>query len=226
MYFFNKYAATFRPQNSEERNQTFYVKKNAGITAKEAYNLLSGRAVNKDLTNAEGQPYNAWMQIDFSQKDNHGNHKYKMIHQGYGYDLEKELTRHPIKELNDQVSKERLMKSLERGNLHQVTFAKADREDKMFIEANPHFKTLNVYDDRLKKVFIEKNGQHHLPESDPVKKQPGPQRESEVPGKKQESSGDTKQITKSKEAQKNSLADEPEEAMNATKKQLKRKVKM
>lgn len=225
MYFFNKYAATFKPQNSEEeRSQTFYVKKNAGITAKEAYNLLSGRAVNKDLTNAEGQPYNAWMQIDFSQKDNHGNHKYKMIHQGYGYDLEKELSKHPLKELNDQVSKERLMRSLERGNLHQVTFAKADREDKMFIEASPQYKSLNVYDSNLKKVFQENDrkvvqeatSKYHFPENDPMKS----------------ASSDSKvdigkEVSAPKEVKKQSIEDDgADEGLTGQKKQPRKRVKV
>jgi hypothetical protein len=194
MYFFNKYNATFKPEgDSAEKAQTFYIKKNSGITAKEAYNLLNGRAVNKDLTNAEGQPYNAWLQIDFAQKDDNGNHKFKMIHQAYGYDLEKELAKHPIKELNEPVTKERLMQSLERGNLHQVTFTKADKEEKMFIEANPQFKTLNVYDDRLKKVFVEVAKKYHVPEGDPMKKQSEPQKESEALGKKQEKKKDQNQ---------------------------------
>lgn len=187
MYFFNKYTATFKAnENSEEKSQSFFPKKNSGITAKEAYNLLNGRAVNKDLTNQEGQPYNAWLHLDWSQKDNHGNHKFKTIHQAYGYDLEKELAKHPIKELNEPVTKERLMQSLERGNLHQVTFKKDDREDKMFIEANPQFKTLNVYDEKLKKVFIEVGNKYHVPENDPMKKQPDQQKESEAPSKKQD----------------------------------------
>jgi hypothetical protein len=187
MYFFNRYTANFKPEgDSPKKAQTFYIKKNSGITAKEAYNLLNGRSVNKDLTNAEGQPYNAWLQIDFNQQDDKGNNKFKMIHQAYGFDLDKELSKHPIKELSEPATRERLMQSLERGNLHQVTFQKADREDKMFLEANPQFKTLNVYDDRLKKVFIEANNRTHLPENDPIKKQSGQQKEREEQGKKQE----------------------------------------
>jgi hypothetical protein len=186
MYFFNRYNATFKPEGvSPEKAQTFYIKKNSGITAKEAYNLLNGRSVNKDLTNAERQPYNAWLQIDFAQKDDKGNHKFKMIHQAYGYDLDKELSRHPIKELNEPISKERLMQSLERGNLHQVTFVKADKEEKMFIEANPQFKTLNIFDGRLKKVFIEQNNQLHVPVQSEIKNQ-STQKESEEQRKKHE----------------------------------------
>jgi hypothetical protein len=173
MYFFNRYTASFKAQGEgEEKNQTFYVRKNTGVTAKEAYNLLSGRAVNKDLLNAEGNPYNAWMQLDFNMKDDHGNHKIKMVHQAYGYDLEKELTKHPIKELTDPVSKERLMQSLERGNRHQVTFVNADREDKMFIEANPQFKTLNVYDANQKKVFMDLGKKDTKPTKESVVAEP------------------------------------------------------
>jgi hypothetical protein len=65
------------------------------------------------------------------------------------------LAKHPIKELNEPATKERLMQSLERGNLHEVTFEVGDKADKMFIEANPQFKTLNIYNSSLKKVFQE-----------------------------------------------------------------------
>src|SRR5688572_16524213 len=154
MYFFNKYTANLQGQeNGQDKSQTFFIKKNSGVTAKEAYNLLNGRAVNKDLTNQEGEKYNAWLQIDWNQKDNNGNHKFKMIHEAYGYNLESVLAKHPIKELNDPTAKDRLMQSLERGNQHQVTFVKGDKEEKMFIEANPQFKSINLYDGNLKKVF-------------------------------------------------------------------------
>lgn len=175
MYFFNKYSATVKNEAGEEKTQSFFPKKNSGITAKEAYNLLNSRAVNKDLTNSEGQPYNAWLQIDWNQKDNHGNHKYRTIHEAYGYNLEKELQRHPIKELNDVTSKERLMQSLERGNLHQVTFVNGDKEQKMHIEANPQFKTLNIYDEERKKMFQENKKQ---PENSTQISQAEPQKKS------------------------------------------------
>jgi hypothetical protein len=58
MYFLNRYRATLKNDDPEkEKAQTFYITKNSGITAKEAYNMLSGRAVNKDLNNKEGQPF-------------------------------------------------------------------------------------------------------------------------------------------------------------------------
>lgn len=56
-------------------------------------------AVDKDLTNKEDMAYNAWLQMDFKQTEN-GNFKIKQFHQKYGFELDKALEKHPIKELN------------------------------------------------------------------------------------------------------------------------------
>lgn len=227
MYFFNKYTASLKHEDGNDKSQTFFIKKNSGVTAKEAYNLLNGRAVNKDLTNQEGEKYNAWLQIDWNQKDNHGNHKFKMIHEAYGFKLDEVLAKHPIKELGEPVTKDRLMQSLERGNLHQVTFQKGDKEEKMFIEANPQYKSLNVFDSNLKKVFQENPGKYHVPENHPMKGQPQPNGDKQSVGKN--SSQDLKagkEPGSRKEAQKETPTDEPDEALSAPKKQPKRKLKV
>jgi hypothetical protein len=159
MYFFNRYKATLKNDDpTQEKSQTFYITKNSGITAKEAFNLLSGRSVNKDLMNKEKQPFNAWLQLDFSQKDQNGNFKVKQFHSGYGYDLDTIVKKYPIKELANDEDKVKLMKSLEKGNLHPVTFLKEGKEEKMHIAANPQFKTLDLYDAKMQKQFqgIEK----------------------------------------------------------------------
>ncbi|WP_276374272.1 hypothetical protein [Chryseolinea sp. H1M3-3] len=167
MYFFNRYTASFKAgENGPEKSQSFYINKNAGVTAKEAYNLLNGRSVNKDLVNSEGQKFNAWLQLDFNQPDDKGGHKFRQFHSGYGYNLERELAKLPINDLNDMKSKERLMQSLERGNVHEVNFVKDDKTQKMFIEANPQFKTLNIYDSEMKKVFQEHQKKETKPEAE------------------------------------------------------------
>lgn len=160
MYFLNQYQATLKhPEDStKDLTQTFYINKSSGVTAKEAYNLLSGRSVNKDLTNREGQPYNAWLQLDFAEKDKNENFKIKQFHQNYGYDLVNELKKYPIKELNTEKDNLQLLKSLEKGNIQAVTFVKEGKEEKMFIEANPQYKNITVYDANMKRPFqgIEK----------------------------------------------------------------------
>ncbi|MBX2896843.1 MAG: hypothetical protein KF763_15460 [Cyclobacteriaceae bacterium] len=150
-YFLNRYQATLKNDDPAlEKTQTFYINKNSGITAKEAYNLLDGRAVNKDLNTKEGQPYNAWVQLDFQEKDKNDNYKVKQYHQGYGYDLEMVMAKYPIKEQLNPDEKSKVLKSLEKGNVTQVTFAKQGGEEKMYIAANPQYKSLDVYDANMK----------------------------------------------------------------------------
>ena len=153
MYFFNSYKVDLQKDNSKESlEQTFYINKGSNITMKEAYNLMEGRAVNKDLTSKEGQVYNSWVQMDFKEADNSGNFKLNQYHQNYGYDLESALSKHPIKELENAKFKEDLMDSLKKGNLQSATFLQDGKEVKHYIEANPQFKTINAYDGNLKRI--------------------------------------------------------------------------
>ena len=87
MYFLTKYtAALWYFENSDlNKMQTFYIFKGAGVTLKEAFNLLQGRAVNKDLTDSEGEKYNAWIQLDFTAKtpmNNYRTRHYRLHQQG------------------------------------------------------------------------------------------------------------------------------------------------
>ncbi len=156
LYFFNKYDALYKHADSkQDKSQTFYLHKGSGITAKEAYNLLEGRAVYKELLNTEGQPYKAWLQLDMASKSPSGNHKLKQYHENYGYDLEKTLQRFYIKELQDPQQKEQLLYSLRKGNLHTVTALEEGYEVKRMIEASPQFKTINVYNEQRHHVMRE-----------------------------------------------------------------------
>lgn len=155
MYFFNSYNASLTKSNSEIVEQTFYVNKGTGITGKEAFNLLDGRSVFKELTNKEEQAYTAWVQLDFKNKDKHNNHVVKQYHDNYGYDLAKALTSLPVKELLSDTKRVELIKSLEKGNIQSVTFAQGNEERKMFVEANPQYKTINIYDAQLNRVKRE-----------------------------------------------------------------------
>ncbi|HEX9151810.1 MAG TPA: hypothetical protein VF842_06980, partial [Flavobacterium sp.] len=153
MYFFNSYKIDFLKENAKEPlEQTFYINKGSNITLKEAYNLMEGRAVNKNLTNKEGQHYNAWVQMDFKETDTSGNFKLNQYHQNYGYDLENALSKHQIRELENPKFKEDLMDSIKKGNLQSVTFLKEGNEIKCFVEANPQFKTINVYDGNRQRI--------------------------------------------------------------------------
>ena len=74
------------------------------------------------------------------------------------------LKKHPIKELTNEQDKTRLVESLQKGNRQSVTFVQNSTEQKHFIEANPQFKTINVYDSNMQRFHSkqeqnEKQGQ-------------------------------------------------------------------
>jgi isochorismate synthase EntC len=154
MYFFNRYNLNVTPEDAKESlSQNFYINnKGQSITLKEAYNLMNGRSVHKELTNKEQQVYNAWVKLDFKDTDNAGNFKLKKMNENYGFDLEKVLANHPIMEMADKKEKERLIQSLERGNRQSVTFNLDGTEEKRFIEASPTAHALNIYDSQLKQI--------------------------------------------------------------------------
>lgn len=159
MYFFNKYDAMLKKADGAELKQAFYMDKGRGFTLKEATNLLDGRAVNKDLVNSKGQEYNAWVKLDFENKNDSGNYEKKMYHENFGYDLEKSLAKHSIKELEDPTQKEKLIASLMKGNLQAATDQNGER---IFIAAEPESGKANkvaLYDKNLREITVfVKNG--------------------------------------------------------------------
>lgn len=155
MYFFNRYKASIEKSNGEKIEQSFQITKGKGVTAKEAYNLLQGRAVKREMTNAKGEEYQAWMQLDFDNKDEKGNFKVNKYTENYGYDLRESIARFPVFELDGGDKEKDLLRSLEKGNAQMATMDKDGEQIKVFLEANPKYKTINVYDEQFKMMKHE-----------------------------------------------------------------------
>ena len=85
------------------------------------------------------------MKLDFDKRDAYSNYAIRQFRPDYGFDLEKVLKHYPIDELTDEITKATLLTALQRGDLHPVTFVKTRKTEKMLIEANPPFKTINIY---------------------------------------------------------------------------------
>lgn len=155
MYFFNKYDATLNKGKDQEINQSFYINKGNGITAKEAFNLMEGRAVHKQLFNKEGEKYHAWLQLDPDKLTQNGSKEIKRFNENYGFDLEKVLTGKGIKEMENAESKDSLLRSIKKGNAQQITVTQGKEETKYFVSASPQFKTIDLYDDKMKRIKRE-----------------------------------------------------------------------
>lgn len=139
--FFNTYDASLR---NKDMQQTFYINKSGAITAKEAYNLMEGRAVHKELENLEGEKYKAWIIIDKENKTEKGHYKLRPFTEGWNYKPERAIDKIYIVGINEEGNREKLMKSLEKGNRHQVAAMKDGKEVKLFIEANPAEHRVNL----------------------------------------------------------------------------------
>lgn len=151
-YFFNSYHATLQRKDGEITDQAFYVNKGKGITAKEAFNLLDGRSVFKELPKKDGTTYQAWVQLNFDKRDKHNNHEVTQFHENYGYNLREAVGKFAVKELEYPDQEAALLKSLQKGNMQSVTIEKDGTASKMFLEANPQYKAVTLYDSELKRV--------------------------------------------------------------------------
>lgn len=149
MYFFNSYQATLITGNeAHDKTQEFRIRNGNNMGMDEAFNLVAGRAVQKSMVNGDGDAYQAWLKVDFSQKDNYGNHKVDQFSDRYGYNLEKALDKFPIVELSNPEYKRDLMESMKAGNSTAVGMVKDGKEATLFVEANPRLRTINIKDEK------------------------------------------------------------------------------
>lgn len=130
-----------RPEDSRE-----YYFKNAlenNFKLNEAYNLLSGRSVEHNQS---------WFQLDFNDRDASGSYHLKEFRNEYAYDLEKTLKAIPLKEISSQYEMEKLKNALRQGDSVSAVLIKNGRENQIYIEANPQFRSLNIYDQHFRKI--------------------------------------------------------------------------
>jgi len=183
MYFFNKFDATLNKGKEKEMNQTFYINKGNGVTAKEAFNLMEGRAVHKQLFNKDGEKYQAWVQLDNDNLTQNGSKEIKKFNENYGFDLEGVLSGKGIKEMATAEGQENLFRSLKKGNVQQVTVEHNGGEKKYFIAASPQYKTIDLFDQQQKKIKREELLNSEQKTSNKQKK--GEQQKEDAPAKKQ-----------------------------------------
>jgi len=155
MYFFNKFDATLNKGKEKEMDQTFYINKGNGVTAKEAFNLMEGRAVHKQLFNKDGEKYQAWLQLDNDNLTQNGNREIKKFNENYGFDIEQVISGKGIKEMATAEGQENLLRSLKKGNMQQITVEREGGEKKYFIAASPQYKTIDLFDHQMKKIKRE-----------------------------------------------------------------------
>jgi len=151
LFFFNNYTLYLMATGVEPRQQTFQLKGMSGITMDEGFNLLCGRAVLQKFTNDKGQDYLAWQQLDFKNKDNNNNYRVKTYKDNYGTaftDATSALTIFPM----EPAKAEKIIGSLEQGNLQPALFKNGAEEVALFIQYDPAAKDVILYDKDMKRL--------------------------------------------------------------------------
>lgn len=147
-YDFDGFRSILHNYSSPYVRSTHYFKyeKSESFNIGEAYNLLTGRPVFKEGT---------WKQFDLNDQDLNDNYRMKEFPEAYGYSIEKVLTSLPLK-VSDQAQLDFLASSLKEGRREEVALLINNKEERFFIEANPQFKTLNIFNEKQEKLLLEK----------------------------------------------------------------------
>lgn len=155
MYFLNSYTAQL--PYKEQAENTFYFNGGKSFTAKEAYNMLEGRAVYKELVSQTGESYHAWVML--GDPDENGKRKMVMYHDKYGFNIEEALDKLTLVKGAPE-DKERLITSLKKGNIQTVLLKGAnDNPEWGFIVANPKGWRIDIYNDKGRMLAHVQGGQ-------------------------------------------------------------------
>lgn len=144
MYFFNSYELKLN-----DLSHTFQVNGTKGVTAKEAINLLEGRAVKTVVNFKDKGEQDVFMQLDLDKIKDHDNSKFlpmKYFNEKYGINTAEILNKAPVSGFENY--KDDAIKNLEKGNLVKVNFIFKNENIDGFISLNPQYKNLNYYDDK------------------------------------------------------------------------------
>ncbi len=151
MYFLNDYEVTLnKAGNTLPIRQVFDLEKDNRITALQAYKLLSGNALERDVyTRSEDgetpEKKKVWFKLNLDVQDAYGNHPLKKFYPEFKFDLSAAIDKYPFKSM-DESAKDTMVKLLKNGNLAQAEMMVGKKAVQVFVNANPQFKGLDVFD--------------------------------------------------------------------------------
>jgi hypothetical protein len=165
MTFFNRADITLKQPGKEDLTQTFFFGKEHNYTLQERYNMMDGRAAYREQPkmapveeNGEvkmkptGETYYAWRGLDFKNADQYGNFNPKVMF----WNHQKEVGKYPIKGIEENYDKQRLIAKLEKGNKVDVTLIRDGHETQAKLVANPRMARLDFYDSNGQSLIVRK----------------------------------------------------------------------
>ncbi|HRN47511.1 MAG TPA: hypothetical protein PLS00_00105 [Niabella sp.] len=156
IYELRGYKASLYSEDQPGGKKEYYFSLSSGheFNSRQAYNLLSGRSV---------QQQGVWRQLDFTDKHPDGSYRMKAFHPGYGFDLEKNVKLLLGRGGVDNEETKKLLEDLKNGEQVAVVLRKNGMEKYLFIEANPQFTALNIYNETHNKISLRSAIGNSLP---------------------------------------------------------------
>jgi hypothetical protein len=154
MYFLNDYEVTLsKAGQATPMRQVFDMERDNRITASQAYKLLSGNALEKDVYVKADQGESAekkkvWFKLNLDIVDAYGNHPLKRFYPEFKFNLSETIDKYPFKGLGEQ-DKDTMMKLIRNGNLASAELILNKKATSVLVTANPQFKGLDVFDKNL-----------------------------------------------------------------------------
>lgn len=150
--FLNSYDTRLITQDGEERMHNFRL----NFTAKEAINLLEGRAVKTEFINSKtNEPFESFVKLKFNEpKNEYGNYKME-FHKANEIDTAKIVELSGLK-FEKEEYRDNVIKSLEKGNITNVKFTHEGNEIEGKAVLNPQYKNLNLYDKSMNRLNTNK----------------------------------------------------------------------
>nr|WP_121270955.1 hypothetical protein [Pedobacter schmidteae] len=161
--FLNDYQVfVFKPMEISPRSHTFDLEREHRVTALQAYRLLSGFSLEKQIflpreqeaVNAAGvsPTKKIWMKIDLDVLDAYDQHPIRKFHPEYGYNLEAALDKYPFTNLASGGVREMALQDLAKGKLFKAEMRLFDQIFPVYVAANPQGRSLEIYDKNLVRI--------------------------------------------------------------------------
>ncbi|WP_431293343.1 hypothetical protein [Pedobacter sp. P26] len=153
-YFLNDYSAELKSHNGIQRAHSFNLERDHRVTAGQAYRLLLGAAIQKDIVkraeaeNSPAEKQQIWMKVDLDILDSFGKHPVAKVYPNYGFDISETLDKYPIIWKHDK-EKDAVIADLRKGIFPEVAMDFGNRISPVVISANPRMRNLDVYDTRM-----------------------------------------------------------------------------
>lgn len=153
LFFFVSFELSVESSAKKEVvRRLFPVHKNKRYTLREAYNLLSGRAVQKHFIAASGKRYTAWTQLSPSAKNSRGDQELEYFFESYGFDLAEALRQFPLLELESEEQRNHLVARLANGDRGRATLMAGEFSRACFLEADPKFRSFRFFDTSMQPI--------------------------------------------------------------------------